>query len=298
MTELAWEGIIGRDRTGDGRPRSVGLNMVLDKGLGMLGTQDVLEVAADRIDHWKCSFGTSVFVRTDTLRAKLELLASHGILTFPGGTLLEAAIVQSHCRPYMVRARELGFSAVEISDGTIELAPERRRNVILCARDAGLIPITEVGKKDPAHQPSPTQLGDEVMRDLEWGAHWVVMEGREGGTSVGIYDDAGKILDEAVDTISRILGASTARLVWEAPQKGQQAGLIERFGTSVNLGNIPPSEVLAVESMRAGLRFETLRPIAEELARQGAWSADRSEPSTDGFAPDGLVPDPVGSDAR
>lgn len=286
MPEFAWDGIISRDRTGDVRPRPVGLNMILDKGLGLIGTRDLLEVAGDHIDHWKCSFGTSALVRAETLRPKLRLLAEHGIVTYPGGTLLEVAIVQGHCRPFMERARELGFSAIEISDGTIELPLERRRNIIACARDAGLIPITEVGKKDPTQQPTPEELATEALRDMEWGADWVVVEGREGGMSVGIYDDAGRILDDAVETISRLLGASTSRLIWEAPQKSQQAGLIARFGARVNLGNIPPGEVLAVQSLRAGLRFETLQPIAEELARRGEWSPGQAEPATDPVALD------------
>lgn len=277
MTEFAWDGIIERDRSNDGRPRDKGLNMILDKGLGLTGTRDVLEAAGDHIDQWKCSFGTSALVGPSALRAKLGLLREHAILTFPGGTLLEAAIVQGHCRPFMERARDLGFTAVEISDGTIDLSPERRRNMIGCARDAGLVPITEVGKKDPTQQPTPDELASAALRDLDWGAHWVVVEGREGGTSVGIYDDRGSIDDEAVETISRRLGGAVTRLIWEAPQKSQQAGLMARFGTMVNLGNIAPAEILAVQSLRAGLRFETLQPIAEELARRGAWSPERTE---------------------
>lgn len=277
MTEFAWDGIIERDRSNDERPRDKGLNMILDKGLGLTGTRDALEAAGDHIDQWKCSFGTSALVGPSALRAKLGLLREHAILTFPGGTLLEAAIVQGHCRPFMERARDLGFTAVEISDGTIDLSPERRRNMIGCARDAGLVPITEVGKKDPTQQPTPDELASAALRDLDWGAHWVVVEGREGGTSVGIYDDRGSIDDEAVETISRRLGGAVTRLIWEAPQKSQQAGLMARFGTMVNLGNIAPAEILAVQSLRAGLRFETLQPIAEELARRGAWSPERTE---------------------
>ena len=291
MPEFAWDGVISRDRTAvGGRPRTVGLNMILDKGLGTVATQDVLEVAADYIDHWKLSFGTSVFVPPDVLRHKLELLARHGVLTLPGGTLLEAAVVQGHCRPYMERARELGFSAVEVSDGTIPLPAERRRNIIWCARDAGLIPITEVGKKDPRRQPSPERLAEEALQDLEWGAHWVVVEGRESGTSVGIYDDAGQLLEDALDAITAAMGEQIGRLIWEAPQKHQQAELIARFGDRVNLGNIPPGEILALEALRGGLRFETLKPIAEELQRLGGWRPEAQE------APLGL--DPVGVDGR
>lgn len=52
MPELAWDGVIARERTALGaRPRSVGLHMILDKGLGTVATQDVLEDGADHIDH-------------------------------------------------------------------------------------------------------------------------------------------------------------------------------------------------------------------------------------------------------
>lgn len=291
MPEFPWDGVIARERTAvGGRPRTTGLNMILDKGLGTAATEDVLEVAADHIDHWKLSFGTSVFVRPDVLRRKLAILARHGVLTLPGGTLLEAAVVQGHCRPFMERARELGFGAVEVSDGTIPLPAERRRNIIWCARDAGLIPITEVGKKDPRQQPTPEELAAEALQDLEWGAHWVVVEGREGGTGVGIYDEAGRLLQDALETITAAMGDQVGRLIWEAPQKHQQAELIARFGAGVNLGNIPPSEILAVESLRAGLRFETLKPIADGLKRAGEWQPEAQE------TPAGR--DPVGVDGR
>jgi phosphosulfolactate synthase len=95
------------------------------------------------------------------------LLASNGILTYGGGTLLEVAIVQQHCRIFMQRAYDLAFSAVEISDGTLPLPITRRRNVIRCAIDAGLAAVTEVGKKDPAAQLDPQELADIALQDLD-----------------------------------------------------------------------------------------------------------------------------------
>ena len=154
----------------------------------------------------------------------------------------------------------------------------RRRNIIHCAADAGLIPVTEVGKKDPKQQPTAAQIAEQALEDLQQGAHWVVMEGRESGRSVGIYDPCGKINDNTLSEISRIMGAATDRLIWEAPMKDQQAYLIQRFGTNVGLGNIPPDQILALEALRCRLRFDTLNTITEEMLRSGAWNPNQVEP--------------------
>ena len=252
-------------------PRATGLTMVIDTGLSIRSTQDVLEVAGDYIDLWKLSFGSSVFVRPEILARKLAIINASRIMTCPGGTLFEAAILQHHCRVYMARAIEAGFTAVEISDGTIELTAVRRQRVIECAQRAGLVPITEVGKKDPTAQPPVEELARQALRDIEGGARWVIVEGRESGCSVGVYDNVGAIAHGALDTFERVLGERVNRLIWEAPLKNQQAALIQRFGLNVGLGNIAPDGVLALEALRAGLRFETLKPIAEALAASGQW---------------------------
>ena len=260
------------------KPRKTGLTMVIDKGIGMSTTKEVIEIAGEHIDHWKCSFGTSAFVPKGVLREKLEFLASHGILTFPGGTLFEACIIRQHCRLYMQSASELGFTAVEISDGTIDLPLFRRRRVIACAIEGGLKAITEVGKKDPARRLPPDALAEQALDDLENGADSVIIEGRESGLGVGIFDDEGEVDAQGLEAIADIMGDAVHRLIWEAPLKKQQAALIRRFGMNVSLGNIEPHRVLALEALRAGLRFETLQPIADALIDSGEWQPDRVEP--------------------
>ncbi len=279
MRDSPWGDVIGDVLAGrTSRPRSTGITMVIDKGLGPVATADLLDIAGDHIDHWKLSFGTSALVPRLTLERKLRLLADHGILTYPGGTLLEAAIVQRHCRDYMEQAARLGISAVEVSDGTIPLPLERRRAVIECAREAGLQVITEVGKKDPGEQPPPAELARQALADIEAGAEFVIIEARESGLGVGIYDAAGAIRSDVLEPLVADLGEAIDRIVWEAPLRGQQAGLIRRFGPNVNLGNIAPTEVLALEALRHGLRFETFRPVAEQLTRTQAW--DPGEPES------------------
>jgi phosphosulfolactate synthase len=278
MHDLAWKGVVGEDWKGrGGKPRDIGVTMVIDTGLGVAATADVVEISGDYIDHWKCSFGTSTFVRTEVLRRKLGLLAASDILTYPGGTLLEAAIVNQHCRVFMSRAKKLGFNAAEISDGTIPMTWRRRKKVIQCARDNGLVAITEVGKKDPANQPTAAEIAEQALKDLDAGATWVIIEGRESGVCVGIYDDCGGIKEEALEEITSNMGDKADRLIWETPKKEQQAALVKRFGSNVGLGNICPQDMLALESLRAGLRFETLKPIADEWERTGRWNPDQVE---------------------
>ena len=275
MPERAWAHVVEGLLTGrEQPPRKSGLTMVIDKGHGPAVTADLLDMCGDVIDHWKCTFGTSAFVPADVLRRKLMLLTAHGILTYPGGTLLEVAIVRGSCRPFMQHAHVLGFSAVEISDGTIPLPPRRRRNVIRCALDHGLTPITEVGKKDPEQQPTAIELAEQALQDIEWGAAYVTVESRESGKGIGIYDDHGAVRADAVAVICERMGAQVDRLIWEAPLKNQQTYLIQQFGPNVNLGNIPTGEVLALEALRAGLRFETFYRIAAELERTGQWNPD------------------------
>src|SRR5207245_1333631 len=113
------------------------------------------------------------------------------------------------------------------------------------------------------------KLAQQARQDLEWGAQWVTVESRESGKGIGIYDDRGAVREEAVAAICEHMGQQVDRLIWEAPLKNQQTFLIQQFGPDVNLGNIPTGEVLALEALRAGLRFETFYRIAEELERTG-----------------------------
>lgn len=281
MTELAWGNIVGsliKDRAH--KPRQIGMTMIIDTGIGLGQLRDALEIAAPLMDLWKLGFGTSSFYTPKMLQNKLSLLNEHGVLSLPGGTLLEVALVEHHCRVYMKQAKTLGFTAVEISDGTIQMPAFRRRNIIHCALDAGLIPITEVGKKDPRQQPSIDEISEQALLDLENGARWVVVEGREGGKSVGVFGDHGQVLENSVTCIVSQLGGQAERLIWEAPLKEQQAYLINKLGTNVGLGNIHPDQVLAVEALRCRLRFETLQSVTDKLVKSGAWNPGEVEPMT------------------
>lgn len=241
------------------KPRTRGLTMVIDKGIGLTETRDLLELASDYIDQIKLTFGTSAFYSTRLLRQKIEMVKSYGLDIFPGGTFLELAYMQGKLVEYLERARQLGFTGVEVSDGTIPIDAETRANTIKLARTYGFdCVISEVGKKDPRDLVPDLQLWSQVNQDLESGSDIVIVEGRESGQGVVIYDQEGKILEDELENIVQHV-ADPNRVLWEAPQKAQQQELIIRFGPNVNLGNVQPQDVLALEALRVGLRGDTLR---------------------------------------
>jgi len=232
--------------------------MVIDKGIGAHLLEDLVRTAGDFIDIIKLTFGTSAFYDRAELRKKNELIAEAGIDVMPGGTFLEVSIWQKTLPAYLARARELGFTAIEISDGTIEMDRSTRGEAIQRAFGQGFKVITEVGKKDPSEAP-PVEIIHELIReDLKNGAFKVIIEAREAGRGVGIFDKDGKTRTEEIERILDA-GVNPDELIWEAPLKNQQQDLILRFGVNANLGNIPPDEVLALEALRQGLRGDTLK---------------------------------------
>jgi len=256
---LAWEGVFEMPCPGrSSKPRATGFTMVIDKGLGLQRTQDLIDTAGDVVDDVKLTFGTSAFYDGDLLRKKNELLLASNIDCMPGGTFMEVAVWQGRYAEFLTRAKELKFNMIEVSDGTIEMTADVRKDCIKRGLDEGFKVISEVGKKDPNEKIATSLMHDEIAADLEIGVYKVIVEAREAGKGIGIFDKDGKVKTDEVDSI--IAGVDDPdTLVWEAPIKNQQQDLILRFGTNVNLGNIPPDDVLALEALRQGLRGDTLK---------------------------------------
>lgn len=275
MTQAkAWDGVFrGVESVCQSKPRIVGLNVVIDKNLGPRALADLLETAGDAIDHIKFAFGTTVALGECAVRDKIQMIRAQQIQVYPGGTLLEVAILQGVLPEFLRRARALGFTMIEVSDGTITLTPEQRADVIRRVLDMDFRVISEVGKKDPRQQLPIRAMQAQIAADLALGASYVIIEAREGGKGIGIYDQNGAVEEDELDALVQGI-EDLDRIVWEAPQCSQQAYLINCFGPNVNLGNIPPPEVLALEALRGGFRFETLRratelPVLVNFARNG-----------------------------
>ncbi len=254
-----WEGVIEIPVGGrTSKPRQSGITMVIDKGLGVRGLEDLIEMSGDYIDVIKLTFGTSAFYDEALLKRKNRMITEANIDVMPGGTFLEVAVWQKIFDKYLDRTKDLGFSAIEVSDGTIEMDRTTRQDIINKSLDKDFRVITEVGKKDP-NEALPISLMHQLIKeDMENGAFKVIIEAREAGKGVGIFDTEGQVRDEEIENI--IAGVEdTNCLIWEAPLKNQQQALILRFGANVNLGNIPVDEILALEALRQGVRGDTLK---------------------------------------
>jgi len=228
---------------------------VIDKGLGPRAWEDVLDTAGAFIDIVKLGWGTAYV--TQNLARKLDVLRAAGKPVVIGGTFLEAVIAQDKVDEYKVWLGELGLTHVEVSDGVIDLPPERKLELIAdLAREFTV--LSEVGSKDSEAVFAPYQWVEWIKEELAAGAWKVITEGREGGTA-GIYRPTGEMRTGLVDEIAHEVAVSD--LIFEAPTKSAQAWFVRHFGSSVNLGNIPPDEVIALETLRLGLRADTLKEV-------------------------------------
>ena len=233
------------------KPRVLGVTHVLDDGVGVATAESVLRSASAHIDIWKFGWGTAYL---DTgLPDKVALLKAAHVTSCLGGTLMEIAWAQGRAAECLDWAQGAGIDAVEVSRGLMAMSLEDKHELI---RQAGqrFVVLSEVGSKDPSTDIPPDQWAEEVSRDSETGARWVVIEGRESGT-VGLYRGDATVREDVVASVVRAAGVE--KVVFEAPRKEQQAWFIRRFGPNVNLGNVPLDAALSLETLRRGLRADT-----------------------------------------
>jgi phosphosulfolactate synthase len=236
-------------------PEHNGLTHVIDKGLGPRAWEDVLEVSGDHISIVKLGWGTAAV--TQHLERKLDVLHKAGKPVVLGGTLFEVVYVKDKIDAYKSWLDTLGLKHVEISDGTVDIPRERKLELIAdFARDFTV--LSEVGSKDSSVEYTADEWTQWLREELEAGAWKVITEAREGGTA-GIFDSSGGMRTELIGEIAEAVGVEN--VIFEAPSKAAQAWFVKQFGPSVNLGNIPPDEVIPLETLRLGLRGDTLKEV-------------------------------------
>ena len=247
-----------------GKPREVGITHVMDKGLNLRDIEGLFDTAGEFVDIVKFGWGTSYV--TNNLEKKIALYRSFETPVVCGGTLFEAVYARERIDDFKAWLVEHRFSHVEISDGTIEIPRERKLELIAdFARDFTV--LSEVGSKDSDVVFAPYQWVEWINEELAAGAWKVITEGREGGTA-GIFRSDGDMRTGLLDEIAH--GAAIEDVLFEAPTKSSQAWFVKHFGPNVNLGNIPPDEVIPLETLRLGLRGDTLREVllAEQPDRE------------------------------
>jgi len=238
-----------------GKPRTEGITHVLDKGLNIRDIEGLFDTAGEFVDIVKLGWGTGYV--TNNLEKKIALYRSFATPVVCGGTLFEAVYARGKLDEFKAWLIEQRFSHVEISDGTLDIPRERKLELIEeFARDFTV--LSEVGSKDPDVVYAAYQWVQWIKEELDAGALKVITEAREGGTA-GIFRRDGDMRTGLLEEIAHEIAVSD--LIFEAPTKDSQAWFVKHFGPNVNLGNIPPEEVIPLETLRLGLRGDTLKEV-------------------------------------
>jgi phosphosulfolactate synthase len=244
------------------KPRQNGITMVMDKGIGLRQTEDLILSVAQSTDFVKLAFGTALI--TNNLKEKIQVLKENNIRIFLGGTLFEAFIVRDMFDAYRKYVEKLGLDTLEVSDGSIAMEHDLKCEYIHKLSHDYTV-LSEVGSKESGILIAPGKWIEMMQKELQAGSWKVIGEARETG-NVGIYRPTGKA---HVSLVHKILTkVDLDKIIWEAPLKAQQVWFIHHFGSNVNLGNISPGDVIPLETLRLGLRDDTFFDfLPDELKR-------------------------------
>jgi phosphosulfolactate synthase len=233
------------------KPRNAGLTMVMDKGLSLHQAEQFMSTSGNLVDLVKLGFGTSYV--TPKVEDKISFYKSSGAQCYLGGTFFEAFLRRDMLEDYLRLLDQLGLDTVEISDGSIQLHPDLKCEIIRRFSSYKRV-LSEVGSKEEGILIAPGKWKQMMQDELSAGAWKVIAEARESGT-VGIYRPNGKAHTALINKIMNVINPEA--VIWEAPQKSQQVFWIKLLGANVNLGNIAPEEVIPLETLRLGLRGDT-----------------------------------------
>ena len=233
------------------KPRSNGMTMVMDKGLSPREVEDFIEVAGPFVDIVKLGWATSYV--TPVLEKKLAIYKAAGIPVYFGGTLFEAFIIRNQYDDYKRLLDKFQLGHAEVSDGSIILDHQKKCEYISDLAKIVTV-VSEVGSKDAENIMAPYQWIELMLAELAAGSEYVIAEARESG-NIGIYRDSGEVRQGLVQEL--LTKIPSEKILWEAPQKAQQTWFIKLLGANVNLGNIPPNELIPLETLRLGLRSDT-----------------------------------------
>lgn len=244
------------DQTRPAKPRRSGLTSVIDPGLPVGAFADIIQSHHAWIDSVKFGWGSALV--TAQVADKIAVLKHQHIPFWFGGTLFERAYAEGRVEEFIDFVGNHGAPYVEISDGTIKLPLiEKLRLIRRLSQD--FLVLSEIGKKDSDIEPDADAWMHAIWSELEAGARWVILEGRESGTA-GLYYRSGAVRTGLIDAL---LGTSLELddIFFEAPRKDHQAFFIRTLGAGVNLSNIAAADVIGLETLRRGLRSDTFHDL-------------------------------------
>lgn len=237
------------------KPRETGVTMLIDNGYPTGYFTDVVSSHCDYIDFIKFGWGTALVTRD--IEKKVQCARDNDVAFCLGGTFFEKCLAEDKLDEFEALYKKLGARHMEISNGTIDLGNEEK--AVYIKRYAGDYEVfSEVGYKDTerSQELHPAKWVEYIEQDLAAGATRVIAEARESGTS-GICRADGEVRFGLISEIGAMVDVD--KLVFEAPNKSLQVYFIKKFGPNVNLANISFGDVIGLETLRNGLRGDTLK---------------------------------------
>ena len=233
-----------------------------DPGYDLQTVVSHLEQSHHLISRLKLSMACWLIAAEAATLAKIQAARRLGVPLVTGGGPFEIAQDKRMLSEFMELAASLGIDRIEAGQGftTLRHGPSE---VIQMAESYGLSVQIELGDKHGgSFTPEVVQeLIDTGLRWLDAGAKQVVVEARESGKEIGLFDQDGRLDLTAADAFARAFGMD--RAIFEAPTKKSQFDLLTHFGNTVNLSNVRLEELLRVEIYRRGLHADA---YARELA--------------------------------
>jgi phosphosulfolactate synthase len=235
-------------------PVSRGNTMMIDPGLPTGAFTDVIASHGEYIDIVKFGWGTALV--TKDIDRKIGALREAGIDFYFGGTLFEYYVWTGRLDEYLALVRRSGATHIEVSNGTIPLDQQSKAGYVRQLSGQWTV-LSEVGYKDADRSAllTPADWVEALQEDLDAGACTVITEARESGRS-GIANTDGSMRDDVLHAV--LAAIDPAKVMFEAPTKDLQVELIRTVGPRVNLGNVAAADVIGVETLRQGLRGDTL----------------------------------------
>ncbi len=236
------------------KPRENGLSNMVDKGYGLKQLDDILSFCSDYVDIVKLGWASAYI--TPTLSEKVKLFNNYNIRTCLGGMMFEICFWQGKIEEYADFMRHFNIDMVEVSNGSLPISEKDKVRMIEYYANLGFTVLSEVGSKDVTINTPPEEWVRCIDNDLNAGAWKVITEGR-ADASAGIYNSEGVIKDDIINAIFES-NISVEKIIYEAPKKKQMTWFVKQVGANVNIGNIPLDEIMNLETLRLGLRGDTV----------------------------------------